>query len=435
MTQQNILPARVEATIAKQQYKSELLVACAQLFIVALLSILYIVAPSENTPDAPIMAAPLGLSLFAILVFLRLYFALTQQLKSWFIGLSTIAEMVVLMGTIWAYHIQFEQPAMIYLKHTALLYVFTLIALRTLRFQAIWVVFSGITAVICWLILVGYALYTAGDNSVTWDYVTYATTGQIFLRSEFDKILSIVIVTGILAVTLFRGRRILINSVSQTQATADLSLFFDTDVAKRITGDHQGVMVGQGELRHAVILFTDMRGFTIAAATMSPSELIALLGEYQHLLVPIIQQHGGNIDKFLGDGILASFGAVNPSATYAADGFKAVDAIMKAVEGWEGARKKAGLIAPGVGAGLAVGEVIFGVIGDDKRLEYTVIGDAVNLAAKLEKHNKVEQSKALSTMDALNTAINQGYKSATTEMRAQRNVSGVTVPIDLVVWI
>ncbi|WP_269570332.1 adenylate/guanylate cyclase domain-containing protein [Legionella tunisiensis] len=87
-----------------------------------------------------------------------------------------------------------------------------------------------------------------------------------------------------------------------------------------------------------------------------------------------------------------------------------------------------------IGIGLAVGEVIFGVIGNADRLEYTVIGETTNLAAKLEKHNKTEHSRALTTIETWDEALKQGYVSAKpkTELKA-RNVSGVENAIDLVV--
>jgi len=129
-------------------------------------------------------------------------------------------------------------------------------------------------------------------------------------------------------------------------------------------------------------------------------ELIALLGEYQGLLLPILKAHGGSIDKFMGDGILASFGAVSPDPAFAAQALRAVDAIWTA----------AGLPAPDVGAGLTSGEVVFGIIGHGRRLEYTLIGDAVNLAAKLEKHNKVEHSRGLTTRTTYQLARAQGLR-------------------------
>ncbi|CAM2741377.1 adenylate/guanylate cyclase domain-containing protein [Legionella anisa] len=84
--------------------------------------------------------------------------------------------------------------------------------------------------------------------------------------------------------------------------------------------------------------------------------------------------------------------------------------------------------------GLAVGEIVFGVIGNADRLEYTVIGETANLAAKLEKHNKVEHAKALTEVSTLTVALKQNYKNETPKIeRKSRPVAGVEGPMDLLV--
>lgn len=428
------LPQRIYDDIRRQQFRAEIVVAIVQLAIVAFLAVLYVAIPATYAPGAPVRATPLGLSLFAILVAVRLWFAATDQLNRALLAFFVVAEMAVLMFTIWAYHLQFEAQPSLYLKSTGLFYAFIMIALRSLRFDPLWVVLSGLTAAAGWIVLTAYALATAPGNPVTWDYVTYMASSQIHFGGEFDKVLALVMVTGILALTLARARRFLVQAVAQAQAAADLSRFFDREVAERITGADASARAGRGELRDAAILFTDMRGFTTLAAGMTPPELIQLLSEYQRLLVPVIQAHRGSIDKFMGDGIMASFGAVSPSGHYAADALAAVDAILAAAERWRSERIAAGKPAPGIGAAVAAGEVVFGVIGDENRLEYTVIGDAVNLAAKLEKHTKSERVRALATWEVLELAVRQGYAAAggKTLLRG-RAVAGVAAAIDLAV--
>ena len=300
-------------------------------------------------------------------------------------------------------------PPQFSLKSTQFVYVFVLIGLRALRFEPIWVVISGLSAAIGWSLLVVGSIADAPANPITRDCVTSLRSIQIHLGGEFDKVLAVLVVTGMLALALARARHLLESTVSQQRAVADLSLFFDESVARRITESEADVMAGQGDLRDAAILFLDMRGFTEASMRLTPTELIALLGEYQRMAVPIVRRHGGSIDKFLGDGILASFGAVSPDPAYAANA-----------------------LAPDVGGALATGPVVFGIIGDAKRLEYTVIGDAVNLAAKLETHNKAEHTRALTTRVAYELALAQGYEGGK-ELRDARTVAGVAAPIDLAV--
>lgn len=428
------LPARIAADISRQQFRGEIMVGIVQLTIVAVFYLLYVVTPTSFTPDAPVRATPLGLSLFTILVVLRLWFAATDQLSRGILASSVVAEMSVLIFTIWAYHLQFEAQPSLYLKSTGLFYVFIMITLRALRFDPLLVMLSGFTAALGWVVLTVYAIVKAPGNPITWDYVTYMASSQIHLGGEADKVLAIVMVTVILALALSRARRFLVQSITQTQAASDLSRFFDREVADRITGADLQAAAGHGELRQAAILFIDMRGFTKLSATLPPSGLIAVIGEYQRLLVPVIQAHGGSIDKFMGDGIMASFGAVKPTNRYAADALRAVDAILLAAQRWKAERTAAGKPAPDVGAAVASGEVVFGVIGDDSRLEYTVIGDAVNLAAKLEKHTKVEAVRSLTTRELLDLAREQGYAAAAAKkILPGREVGGVAAPLDLAV--
>jgi adenylate cyclase len=184
----------------------------------------------------------------------------------------------------------------------------------------------------------------------------------------------------------------------------------------------------------AAILITDLRGFTALSHGRWAEELIGLLGEYQSRLVPVIERNGDSIDKYLGDGILASVGAVMPTSSYAADLCRTIDELAATAEIWRRERQERGLPALAVGIAGAVGDIVFGTVGHATRFEYTVIGEVVNLVAKLEKHTKAEAVRALTTGDSYTLALDQGYRPARpAERRAGRTVEGVTDPADLVV--
>ena len=159
-----------------------------------------------------------------------------------------------------------------------------------------------------------------------------------------------------------------------------------------------------------------------------------LLQDYQGRVCPLIVSNGGSIDKFLGDGILASFGAVAPSPTAAADALRAADAVIEAADRWTAERRAAGLPPLAIGLAAASGRVVFGAVGDGERLEFTVIGDAVNFAAKLEKHNKDEKTRAVVDSGTYARAEQQGYVApAVRERRPARRVAGVADLVDIVV--
>jgi adenylate cyclase len=311
----------------------------------------------------------------------------------------------LLLGLIWSFHLQYQQPPSFYLKSPTLLYVFIFIALRALRFEARYVVAAGLVAAAGWTGLASYAIYTTGTEMVTRDYVYYMTNNAVLVGAEFDKIISILLVTAIIAVAINRARNLLNRSVIEGQAAQDLSRFFSPEIADQITASEEAVSAGSGQAREAAILFCDIRGFTSFSNTHQPNEVIAMLADYQHQIVPILQKHGGTIDKFMGDGIMVTFGAALPTETFAADALRAVDELMLGADLWNASR-----------------------------LEYTVIGDAVNLAAKLEKATKDQKVRAHTTRETYETALAQGYVPPDAkDQRTAQAVDGVDAPMDLVV--
>lgn len=429
------VPDRVRQAIRSEQDRSEVLIGLMQTAIVVMFAILYAVSPKTFSRDATFEPVPWVLALYGAFTLLRLGLAWRTRLPGWFLSLSIVIDMALLFGLIWSFHLQYMQPPSFYLKAPTLLYVFWFIALRALRFEAGYVLFAGLVAAGGWAGMVAYAIAEdpAGGAMITRDYVYYLTANSILLGAEFDKIVSILVVTAIICVALLRARRLLVQAVSEGAAARDLSRFFAPEVAAHITRSETVITAGEGQSREAAILFLDVRGFTRLAAEMDPSAVMQLLADYQRLVVPIIRSHGGTIDKFLGDGIMATFGAAATSPTYAADALRALESVIDAAEAWNGERSAAGKPTLPINGAVASGRIVFGAIGDDARLEYTVIGDAVNLAAKLESHNKAARTRALTTAETHLLAQEQGHRSS----RAPRvlpaePVAGVERNLDLV---
>jgi len=429
-------PARVVEEIARSQRESEIWVSAAQIVVITAAALAYVFTPRGFSPDAPIAAVPLGIFALILLIALRGWFAWSGQLTRPVLAASVVAEMSVLLAILWGFAPQYETTLAVALKNALFVAVFVLIVLRTLRFEPIWVWLSGLTAAIGWSLLAFFAWRQAGPAGQTMDFVVAATTGRIDVHNEVIRIAVILIVTAVLATALARARLTLARAVQAGQSADALSQFFDSDVAAHITTTDLAPMAGQSVMREAAVMFTDLRGFTKASATLSAADLITLIGDYQNVVLPVVRAHGGNIDKFMGDGILASFGAVNASSTYAADALRCIDAILATSRVWAQDRAARGLPALGIGIGVAHGPLVFGIIGVERRLEYTVIGETVNLAAKLEKHNKAEDAAACATASLIDLAARQDPTLAATgfEIRAARVVAGVTGPLDLAVW-
>jgi adenylate cyclase len=428
------LPERVQATIRQEQDQTEILVSVLQLLAIAAFAALYTLTPKAFDPRAvPFEPVPVTLTVYAGFTLLRLWLAWQRRLAAWFLALSVLVDISVLMITIWSFHLQYQEPAPIYLKAPTMLYAFILIALRALRFEPWLVLLAGTAAAAGWLVLVAYAVVGGGGAQITHDFATYAMSYQVLLGAEVDKVVSVMMVTLILTLVLMRARKLLFRAASDQAAATELSRFFAPEVAGRIRDSDMALEPGQAELRRAAILMVDLRGFTPLTHQIAPGEVMALLSEYQSRVVAAVTRHGGSIDKFMGDGILASFGATRPSAGFAADALRALDALLESTAAWAEERRGRGLPAPEVGAAVATGPVMFGTIGDASRLEYTVIGDAVNLAAKLEKHTKAEGVRALCAAETYQLARSQGYQPpAAHRPLARRTVAGIQAPLDLI---
>jgi adenylate cyclase len=429
------LPERVVNTIRVQQDASERLVGWFQLAVVLIFGMLYLVSPKTFSTEKTFALVPWVLAIYLLFTIIRLVLAYRNRMTGPLLYISVILDMGLLLGMIWGIHIQYQQPPSFYLKVPTLLYVFIFIALRALRFEARYVIAAGMVAAVGWMAMATYALTASGESEmITRDYVYYLTSNSILIGAEFDKIITILTVTVIMAVAIHRAQRLLVRSVTESTAARDLSRFFSPEIARQITAAEQEVAVGEGQLREAAILMVDIRGFTRLTAVIEPDELICLLADYQSLLIPIIQHNGGTIDKFLGDGIMATFGAALTSDKFAADALKTVDEIMAAADSWSAELQAEGKPPLKIGAAIATGDIVFGAVGDATRMEYTVIGDAVNLAAKLEKHTKSEGVRALCTASAYETALQQGYRPSQDRDRLPaRNVKGVENAMDLVV--
>lgn len=379
------LPPRVRETIRRQQQSSEVLIGWVQLGVVVTFAVLYTLAPKTFTEEAEFAPVPWALATYLVFTVLRLTFALNRPLPDWMLYLSVVIDMLLLLGLIWSFHLQYKQPASFYLKAPTLLYVFIFIALRALRFQARFVIVAGLVAAAGWLVMVWYVISVdPQDPMITRDYVEYMTSNSILLGAEFDKIISILIVTAILAVALTRARRLLIQSVVDSSTAQDLSRFVPTEVVRQVRSSEKRVEAGQGEVRQATILFTDIEGFTTISESLSPEQLIGTLNEYFAVVVEPIERYNGVVNQFQGDAILASFNLPEAHPEHAANALRAAIEIQTALENrtfGDGITLKSRI-------GINSGTVVGGLVGTGNRLGYTVHGDDVNLAARLEQLNK-----------------------------------------------
>lgn len=173
-----------------------------------------------------------------------------------------------------------------------------------------------------------------------------------------------------------------------------MSKYISKDVMQNVVQNIDSIKLG-GKRAEVTVLFADIRGFTSISEQLSPVEVTKILNEYFSELVPIIEEHKGILNKFMGDAILAIFGEPIKNENHPIDAVKCANKMLKKVKLLQDKWLNEGKPKIEIGIGIATGEAFVGNIGSEERLEYTVIGDTVNTASRIENYNKVYRTNFL----------------------------------------
>jgi adenylate cyclase len=282
------------------------------------------------------------------------------------------------------------------------LYVLLLLAEAALTYSPILVVWTGAVIVTTWSF--GVTRIYNRDDTIRFEEAGELTDMQalqrfldphfVGLTAMWVQLVTTVLFTLFLAVSVLRSRKTLIAQIKDNAARESLALYVSPDVAHAVS-DETAPDFGAPSKRNVAVMFVDIVGFTKMAENRKPEEALALLSSFQERGCERIFHYGGTLDKFLGDGLMATFGGVESQVDAAERALACAFALLDTYSAWSDKRASRGLGPVKVSIGLHFGEVIVGNVGTKDRREFTVIGDVVNVASRLERATREVDGRML----------------------------------------
>lgn len=283
-----------------------------------------------------------------------------------------------------------EFPPALFLRFGNEIFVFTLLATSIFYYAPRVVLWSGFAAAATWTAGAVWILTRPGvslfDPAVFDAFATDAERLDYFLRPDIalaanlvGQVITFLIVAGILAMAVSRFRRLAWDHAQAERARSNLARHFSPNMVDELAEiDHP---LGASRSQHAAVLFADIVGFTRFAESHTPDQVFALLRDILGLMEARVFHHNGTLDKYLGDGIMATFGTPRANGHEARDALACARGILDDLAGHN--------LATGepirIGIGIHYGPVVLGDVGSARRLEYAVVGDTVNVASRLER--------------------------------------------------
>ena len=189
----------------------------------------------------------------------------------------------------------------------------------------------------------------------------------------------------ITTLVILRSRRLLLRAVDETMRRMDLSRFLPAEIAPLVEGE--GLETWRhGRRQNAVVLFADIRASTALAEKMDPERLSIFISSFRRRVMRAAEEHGGVVDKFIGDGALLVFGVPAIKGNESHRAISCAIRLLGYIDQWNIKRRFDPPVR--VGIGIHTGEIYWGLVGDARRIEFTVLGDTVNVAAKVEQATK-----------------------------------------------
>ena len=405
------------------------------------------------------------LAIFAVLGWTSYYVSRRMGTEHWLIFAFAFIDMGLVTIAILSENPFADVPIPIALhyRYDAFVFFFLLFSGVLHSYSPRLVLWSGISIALWWSGALALAVNTPGivtefdlPGFGEMSFLHFLERAQapdfIEVISRAQEVLVALLVAGIASFAVARFRQIVLESARAEHARENLMRYFSPEVADELASkDHA---LGAARTQHAAVLFADIVGFTRLSETLGPDGTIAFLREWHGRLGDIVFRNGGTLDKYIGDGLMATFGTPHPrpdDATRALEAALEMAAAARRPEaGAEGdATQQAEAVPPAgaaqppgapdspipppvrIGIGLHYGPVVLGDIGNERRLEFAVLGDTVNVASRLERLTRELGVDLVASRELVDRVRVEGGSAERLVSLGERSLRGRAEPIEV----
>ncbi|RWO91466.1 adenylate/guanylate cyclase domain-containing protein [Mesorhizobium sp.] len=379
MTSGGRAPTEIDALISEVEQRNELRTALWRFVALLVFALSVALEPDIANHEIHLML----LSAYAAITFVAVGLVTAQLFRPWlnWVYVAVDGSLIIYLT---AEHLLDPASSLVdALATPSLVIAFVLLSHASMRMRA------GPVAAFALIVILGssaVALMPVWDNGF----------GAVFRLSSEEiqaagvRLAAFTVVAAIQIVLVLDIRRLVQEAVASSSERANLTRFFAPETAERLATEGANLGLRRQE---AAILFVDIRGFTRLSETMPLEEIASLVTEYRRRVTQAVSGCDGVVDKFIGDGVMAVFGFPSPLATAALRAFECAVELSNFLDVWSEIRVRDGEEPLGFAIGVHYGHVIGGVISGEHHSEYTVIGDSVNLAARLQAMCKLTEAR------------------------------------------
>ncbi|MEM9513141.1 MAG: adenylate/guanylate cyclase domain-containing protein [Cyanobacteria bacterium P01_E01_bin.48] len=375
-----------ESLFAEAEIRAERLVAILRIVISLTLAITFAVAVLPSAPaEDPVLTSQLtwaaatmlgyfGLGVTSIVIIQK---GLYRQEMAWF---AVTGDCLFLLANIWFSLANTGLSGNYAIALPPIWLAPVVLSVGALRFNPVLQAYV-VLLLVCGLVAIAGFRLDRGEGA---NEGISAASGFLFSwPPNVMRLMMLTLAGMVLVIASARARVLLRQAIEETRRSSNLTRYLPPQVADRLA--EGGIdELRRGQRQKAAILFVDIRGFTSLAELMTPDALSAFVSEFRRRVARAADATGGTIDKYVGDSAMVVFGLPTPNGDEAVMSLRCADRISTELAEWNKHRQHSGESPIKIGIGVHWGEVFCGAIGDEARLEFTVLGDTVNVASRLE---------------------------------------------------